>query len=207
MTINMMLILKNTIASSELNKHDKRLLWAVSTMAFAGAFRGGEILSKHEATYDPDFTLLTKNVTWSYDKDRACTVHVCLKCPKETKSAAPTIVDLFQNNGPLCPVKAFLTWHKLKNRDSEKPLFRLDDGTPLTGTRMNRYLGKFLDPYTEKNVGTFKMHSFRIRLASMLGNLGFTDAQVQDAERWSSRAFKNYLKLKRTKRQICNISA
>jgi hypothetical protein len=55
-TINMMLILKNTIASSELNKHDKRLLWAVSTMAFARAFRGGEILSKHEATYDPDFT-------------------------------------------------------------------------------------------------------------------------------------------------------
>jgi hypothetical protein len=52
MTINMMLILKNTISSSKLNKHDKRLLRAVSTMAFARAFRGGKILSNHEATYD-----------------------------------------------------------------------------------------------------------------------------------------------------------
>ncbi len=100
---------------------------------------------------------------------------MCLKCPKETKAAAPPVVDFF-----LCPIKAFLTWHRLKERDREKPLFQLDDGTPLTGTRMNRFLGNFLDPYTEKNIGVFKMHSFQIGLASMLGNLGFTDAQVQD---------------------------
>jgi hypothetical protein len=83
---------------------------------------------------------------------------VCLKCPKETKAAAPTVVDLFQNDGLLCLIKAFLTWHRLKERDSEKPLFQLDDGTPLTRTRMNRFLGNFLDPYTEKNIGVFKMH-------------------------------------------------
>jgi hypothetical protein len=46
MTLNMMLVFKNTIANSDFGKNDKRLLWAVSTVAFAGGFRIGEILSK-----------------------------------------------------------------------------------------------------------------------------------------------------------------
>jgi hypothetical protein len=62
MTINTMLVFKNTIVSSHLNNNDKRLVWAVATLAFAGAFRLGELLSKHEATFDPDFTLLTKDI-------------------------------------------------------------------------------------------------------------------------------------------------
>jgi hypothetical protein len=110
MTINMMLVFKNTIANSDLKKNDKRLLWAVSTVAFAGGFRIGEILSKLESTFDPDFTLLTKDVSCSQDKTGNTVIHICLKCPKESKSSAPTVVDLYQNDGPLCPVKAFLTW-------------------------------------------------------------------------------------------------
>jgi hypothetical protein len=33
--MNMMLVFKNTIANSEFSKHDKKLLWAVATVAFA----------------------------------------------------------------------------------------------------------------------------------------------------------------------------
>jgi hypothetical protein len=67
MTMNMMLLFKNTIANSDIGKTDKKLLWAVATVAFAGAFRIGEILSKHESTFDPDFTLLSKDVSWNKD--------------------------------------------------------------------------------------------------------------------------------------------
>ena len=211
MTLNMMLIFKNTIANSDLHKRDKKLLWAVSTFAFAGAFRIGEILSKLESTFDPDFTLLTRDVTSSLDKDGSSVIHVSLKCPKETKTAAPTVVDLYQNNGPICPVKAFMTWFKSKPRDKNSPLFRLDNGTPLTGAKLNSYMSKFLGPYTDKSKGTFNTHSFRIGLASMLGSLGYSDEEVQASGRWSSRAFEAYMKLKRTKRsrlgkQIRNIT-
>jgi hypothetical protein len=212
MTINMMLIFKNTIANSDLNKRDKKLLWAVSTFAFAGAFRIGEILSKLESTFDPDFTLLTRDVTWNSDNDGSTVIHVSLKCPKETRSAAPTMVDLYQNNGPLCPVEAFMTWFKLKPRDENSPLFRLDNGTPLTGSKLNAYMTKFLSPYTDKSKGSYNTHSFRIGLASMLGSLGYSDDEIQASGRWSSRAFEAYLKLKRTKRgrlgkQVRNITA
>jgi hypothetical protein len=202
MTVNMMLVFKNTIAGSDFTKPDKKLLWAVATMAFAGAFRIGEILSKHESTYDPDFTLLTRDVSWSRDNSSDTIIHVSLKCPKEAKSAAPTVVDLYQNNGPLCPVRAFLTWFKLKPRQNDAPLFRLDNGTPLTGPKLNYIMRKLLGPYTDSSVGSFNTHSFRIGLASMLANLGFSDDEVKAAGRWSSRAFEAYLKLKRTKRAL-----
>jgi len=200
MTLNMMLIFKNTILGSDYDKHDKKLIWAVATTAFAGAFRIGEILSKHESTFDPDFTLLTRDVSWSKDEDDKTVVHFSLKCPKESKTAAPTIVDIYQNDGQLCPVKAFLSWYKLKHRDQSAPLFRFSNGTPLTGAKLNKIMAQCLDPYTDKTIGSFNTHSFRIGLASMLGALGFGDDEVKASGRWSSRAFETYIRLKRTKR-------
>jgi len=167
--------------------------------AFAGGFRIGKLLSKHEATFDPDFTLLAKNLSVSNDKRGKTTIHVHLKCPKETKSAAPTVVDVFQSDGDICPVKAFLTWSKLRPKNQNEPLFRFDNGTPLTGTRMNRLIDQLLNPYVDKNIGKFNAHSFRIGLASMLANAGLPDDELQAMGRWSSRAFEVYLKLKRTK--------
>jgi len=202
MTINMMLALKTLIAQSNTGNHDKKLLWAVSTLAFAGAFRIGELLNKTQSTFDPDFTLLAKDITTSTDKANKITLHVTLKCPKETRSAAPTIVDIYQNDGPLCPIKAFLAWRKLRPRESDLPLFRDESGTPLTGTKMNTIIRQFLDPYTDTEIGHFGTHSFRIGLASMLGEQGFSDENVKESGRWSSRVFETYMKLKRTKRAM-----
>jgi hypothetical protein len=90
-------------------------------------------------------------------------------------------------------------------------MFRWENGANLTGAKLNSIMSKFLDPYTDKSIGSFNTHSFRIGLASMLGSLGFTDEEIKAAGRWSSRAFEAYMKLKRTKRagvgrQICNIT-
>ncbi len=79
-------------------------------------------------------------------------------------------------------------------------LFRFDNGTPLTGTRMNRLIDQLLNPYVDRNIGKFNSHSFRIGLASLLANAGLPDDELQAIGRWSSRAFEVYLKLKRTKR-------
>lgn len=200
MTVSTMLIFKNTIATSHLNTADKRLLWAVATLAFAGAFRLGELLSKNESTFDPDFTLLTKDMNFSSDKEGVSTIHICLKCPKETRSVTPTVVDVFRNDGQICPIKAFTAWYRLKPRRQDSPLFVFDNGTPLTGNKMNKLMRLLLGPYTDSDLGTFCGHSFRIGLASMLANAGLPDEELQAAGRWSSRAFEVYMKLKRTKR-------
>ncbi len=205
MTVNSMLLFRKLINSSEFSAHDKALLWAVSTVAFAGAFRIHEILAKTESTFDPDFTLLTKDTSLSFDAGQEV-LHIKLKCPKESKSAAATIVDLYPNEGKLCPIKAFKSWAGLKFRNPDLPLFRFESGTPLTGSKMNLIMKKLLGPYTDPAVGFFATHSFRIGIASMLGQAGFEDQEIMATGRWSSRVFERYLKLARTKRQLAHRS-
>ena len=199
MTKNTMLLFDTLIKKSDLSRQDKSLIWAVSTLAFAGAFRIHEILSKLESTFDPNFTLLTEDVTFSTTNAQT-TMHVKLKCPKESKSATPTIVDIFENNSPLCPIKAFKKWASRGPNDNGFPIFRLESGTPLTGSKLNRIMKKLLGPYTNRTVGFFATHSFRIGLASMLGQAGFEDQEIMASGRWSSRVFERYIKLARTRR-------
>jgi hypothetical protein len=127
-------------------------------------------------------------------------LHVKLKCPKENKTAAATVVDVFQNGGKICPVKAFKKWKSLKFRQAGLPLFRWDSGTPLTGTKLNKIMKTLLGPHTDSTIGFFGTHSFRIGIATMLGQAGFEDQDIMATGRWSSRVFERYLKLARTKR-------
>jgi hypothetical protein len=194
-----MLLFKKLTRNSTMSKHDKALIWAVATVAFAGAFRIHEILAKNEATFDPNFTLLTEDVAAS--KQGADTVlHFKLKCPKENRVKTPTLVDLYENQGPLCPISAFNSWIGLRHREPALPLFRLEDGTPLTGARMNKVMKNLLGPYTDPKIGFFATHSFRIGIATMLGQAGFEDQEIMSTGRWSSRVFERYVKLARTRR-------
>lgn len=201
MTKNVMLLFKQLVKNSNYPAHDKLLIWAVSTIAFAGAFRIHEILEKNESTYDPDFSLLKRDITIS-ESQNGSTIHITLKCPKESRTAATVVVDIFQNDSPLCPVRAFRKWEKLKVREPNMPAFRLQAGTPLTGAKLNRIMKELLGPYTDRAKGFFATHSFRIGLASMLGQAGLQDQEIMAAGRWSSRVFERYLKLARTKRAL-----
>jgi hypothetical protein len=201
-----MLLFKKLISNSKFSNHDKALLWGVATVAFAGAFRIHEILAKTESTFDPDFTLLTSDVTLSEDAGQEV-LHFKLKCPKESRSATATIVDVYQNEGKICPIRAFKKWRFLKFRDPHFPLFRLESGTPLTGAKLNSIMKALLGPHTDPKVGFFATHSFRIGIATMLGQAGFEDQEIMATGRWSSRVFERYLKLARTKRQAAHRSA
>jgi hypothetical protein len=200
MTMNAMLLLKKLITKFDIPRQDRALFWAVATLAFAGAFRISELLCKTESTYDPDFDLLTRNVKYSTDKNQKTTVHVTLKCPKESKQKNSTIVDVFQNDGPLCPVAALKEWAAAATSVANLPYFRLDNGTPLTGAKLNSWLDKTIGKYTDKSIGKFTTHSFRIGIASELAKAGCSDEEIKEAGRWSSRAFEAYIRLKRTKR-------
>jgi hypothetical protein len=199
MTVNAMLLFKSLIRTSMFSEPDKALIWAASTVAFAGAFRIHEILAKTESTFDPNFTLLTEDATMTSSNGQDI-LHIKLKCPKESKSAAPTVVDIFQNAGKICPIKAFSKWYNLRRRELGLPLFRFENSTPLTGSKLNRIMKELLGPYTDPEIGFFGTHSFRIGIATMLGQAGFEDQEIMATGRWSSRVFERYIKLARTKR-------
>jgi hypothetical protein len=200
MTTNVMMLFKKLVSKADMHTTDKALIWATATVAFAGAFRIHELLCKTESFFDPDFDLLEKDVSFSTDKTGKTTVHVKLKSPKESRDNKHTTVDIFQNDGPLCPIAALNTWRRMRKTQPNMPFFRLANGTPLTGAKMNQYMGKLLGPYTDTDIGKFTTHSFRIGLATELARLGCSDEEIKQAGRWSSRVFERYVRLKRTKR-------
>ena len=62
MTIPVMKLLKALLAASKLALSRKRMVWAISCLAFHGSFRIHELLSRESHTFDPRTTLLGSNI-------------------------------------------------------------------------------------------------------------------------------------------------
>jgi len=127
------------------------------------------------------------------------TVQLRIKAPKERKDNRAVIVDVYQADTSICPVRAVKKWwHATKHFQVDQPAFRLSNGDPLTIQAFNKILkdrlAGFLDNYK------ISSHSFRGGAASMMATLGYSDKDVKAVGRWSSRAVDLYVKLPRTKR-------
>jgi hypothetical protein len=200
-TPDVLRLIKARISDSEYSLVDKRMLWAVCTSLFFGAFRGHEILCKWETKFHPAFTLLLGDVkvTGEGEEER---LEFRVKVPKESKAGVVTVVDVFKSVPELCPVRAFKNWRREQPpEDKGQPLFRWSCGKPLTAAALNRILKERLKGYIEWAEKWFTTHSFRTGAASWLGMVGAEDSEVKALGRWSSRAFETYMRLPRTSRR------
>ena len=203
-TLTVMELLKEMLRNANMTNEEKLLVWAVSTIAFHGSFRIHEILSKNESEYDPDFTLMEDDF---YRKESLNNENLtktmlvfAIKSPKENRNGNLTMVDVHETRGPTCPVKAFDKWFRIRNRNENKILFRLNNGTPLTGRKFNAILRRLLEKHIDYSRGKITAHSFRSGVPSLLGQLGHSEEDIKAVGRWSSRAFEHYTKLPKTSR-------
>ena len=202
MTMTMMRLLKETTRAWDTKMTDKLLMWAICSLAFHGAFRIHELLCKTETEFDPDFTLLTEDVKIREGKEKGEDryLEVTLKCPKENRTGKAVVVEVYESKGTLCPVKAFERWRAKTETKKGLPLFRDEKGTPVTGTKLNKWMKDRLGKYVDYRRGKFSSHSFRSGLATTLGTKGFSEDDIKEAGRWSSQAYEIYVKLPRVKR-------
>jgi len=163
-TITVMKLLKNALREWEVPKERKKLVWAVATLAFHGGFRIHEILAKQESSFDPDFTLLTGEVTVVVEEKGNKRLSVKLKSPKEDRTGKVVIVDIHETRGSLCPIRAFENWHRVAKTTAGLPLFRDETGVPLTGAKLNKILKDRIGNSIPGG-GKFTSHSFRSGLA------------------------------------------
>ena len=199
MTIPLLKLLKDRIRKSDMEGETKLMIWTVCSVMFFGAFRINELVSKTESCFDPDHTLLAKDVQLN-KKATGSSIAITLKCPKEKKTGDSTIVDIFEAEGPLCPVRAYEKWRRNSNQQANMPLFCHPDGTPLTDRKFNFYLKTLLGRHAQFAKGTISSHSFRAGIPTILGSKGHDDEEIKKVGRWSSRAFEIYIKGKRTNR-------
>jgi len=202
-TPDILLLIKARLSESEFCALDQRMLWAVCSNLFFGAFRGCELLARSEKDFDPAYTLLLEDAILSADNLDCGSemIQYRIKAPKEDKKGRITIVDVYQSRADLCPVRALKKWKAL-NPPAERgqPLFRWTCGTPLTGCRLTAVLRERLKGFLDGTENRYSTHSFRAGAASMLGSLGYSDSDVKALGRWNSRSFESYIKLPRSKR-------
>lgn len=192
MTIPVMKLLKLLLTKSRMCHEEKRLLWAVSCIAFHGSFRIHELLSRVSNEFDPTTTLLGCNVilkTVDVDGTREELMLIHLKSPKEEKLSGGVTVELFATNTFSCPVSAWKKWRKVSKVSASKssPVFRLPNGSCLTGNRFNKEIKALLGKYINYDEKKYLSHSFRAGMASMMAAAGMRDEDIMRQGRWHSR--------------------
>ena len=203
-TITVMKLIKAELRDSKvIDIEDKLLTWAICCLAFNGAFRIHELLSKEVGKFDPRTTLLAKDIKISAGgREEKAVIVVNVKWPKEDRKGAGTVVEVFETDTDICPVRALQKWWKVAGpREVDMPAFRRKDGAAFTGGQFNSLLKTLLSKHFDYKVGSISAHSFRSGVTTTLGQVGFSDQELQAVGRWSSRAFEHYVKLPRTKRR------
>ena len=200
-TLSVMSLLKATLREADMMNQEKLLTWAVCCLAFNGAFRIHELLSKEEGRFDPIFTLLDEDLK-IIEESSGSVIQVRVKWPKEEKQGREFTVEVFETKGVNCPVKALKKWWSTgPPREKGAPAFRKPDGAAFTGRNLNETMGKLLTVQLGPGGKRLRTHSFRAAVPTMLGAAGFSDEEIMAVGRWSSRAFECYVKLARTKRR------
>ena len=203
-TLTSMKLLKIGIKNWDSNRADRAMVWTVCTTAFAGCLRIHELLCKKSNVFDPDFTLLESDLklkVTDFKGKKIKVIQIRLKSPKEDRIGRGKIIDIYESEGQLCPVRALERWLRLRAETrGDLPVFRWENGTCFTGKHLNKLLRIFLGPHLDYDQMKISSHSFRAGMATLLGTLGFGDEEIMAMGRWSSEAYLNYLKLPRTRR-------
>ena len=106
-----------------------------------------------------------------------------------------THVYINATHNELCPVAALLAYLALRSTDPG-PLFRAIDGLAL---RKPHVVGRVREALSALGYvqSHYAGHSFRIGAATTAAAVGIEDSTIQALGRWSSSAFKAYIKLPR----------
>lgn len=198
-TTDTMRLLKIRIKAADMDPADKITVWCASSLLYHGACRGGELLCKSEKEFDPAFTLLKSDIAL-VNSSGTESIQLRLKMPKEVHDSRAVIIDIFATGTGICPVAAAKKWAvTARNQEEGMPAFLLKSGKPLTTNRLNHIIKERFLGYLESH--NLTVHSFRTGAASGLAAHGASTDDIKNIGRWSSRAYKSYVKMPRVMRQ------
>jgi hypothetical protein len=92
---------------------------------------------QNSGIFDPDYSTLREDICVVEDGMEKKVVQVIVKAPKESKNGAGVIVDVFQTDSNICPVRAVEKWLAATNHmASKQPAFRLASSVPLKSAKL-----------------------------------------------------------------------
>ena len=178
----------------------RRVLWAISTTAFFGFFRLGELLPE-TTSFNPATHLAWGDVAMdSHQGPRMVQIH--LKKSKCDQFGTGSDVVVGRTDATICPVAAILEYSSSRGAHPG-PFFRLNSTVHVTKswfvTQLRTILGAVGLPQQQ-----YAGHSFRIGAATTAALVGIEDSTIQALGRWHSAAYLQYIRT--PKSQLASMS-
>ena len=168
-----------------LSPYDRVKYAAIFNLAYAGAFRLGEVV----ASDDTRHTIKINDVS-ILNGGNGLELRVLMRSFKNSRGPETLV---FQSSPVLpCVVQAVNDYLAIRGEGADT-LFIEHSGTPVTRHKVVRVLKRAMS-----NLGLnpvrFNGHSFRIGRASDLAGLGYAESQIKMVGRWRSNAYQKYIR-------------
>ena len=174
--------------------YEDLMLWAACCLGFFAFMRSGELTLPSGTTFNPSLHLCPADI--AVDNSRTpTTLRVHLKTSKTDQMRTGTDLYLGRTFNALCPVVAMLKYLAVRGFE-EGPLFRFENGTPLTRPV---FVSKIRQTLQQAGMDPTRYagHSFRIGAATTAAAQGVSDATIQLLGRWRSDSYVRYVRTPR----------
>lgn len=174
--------------------YDAKMLWAACCLGYFAFLRSGEFTTTTDNQSDLSACLTPGDIavdSHSFPK----IMRVRIKQSKTDPFRAGVDIFLGRTNSDLCPIVAVLSYLAVRG-NGPGPLFRFNDGKPLTRQRLVAQVRLALQARGIDN-SRYSGHSFRIGAATSAAAAGVEDSTIQMLGRWQSSAFLRYIRTPR----------
>ena len=167
------------------SNYERALYSAMFATAFYGFLRCGEMCASPHTLQFAQLSLDSvghKHFNLKFDKF------------KHSKPGKPFFIQInSKQDSPYCPVTILLSYMRYRG-SFPGPLFCYMDGSPVSRARFTKQLQLCLN-IMKLPTAHYKSHSFRIGAATSALLQGKSESEIQLLGRWSSSAFKKYMRL------------
>ena len=194
-SIPLLMIIRDQISKSGWHSFLKISLWTLFSLSFFATARMGELVSPSRTSYDASSTLRVRDVL-----DRSDNILIHIRCPKSGNPQGEFLYLFPFPHNDLCPVKAvqeLLAASKEMNFSPHLPIFRDNEGLPLTIQYVNLALTALLKDRIDLESHSLSCHSFRAGIPSELQRSPalLNSDDVKGWGRWNSDAAGRYERL------------
>ena len=186
-TLSLLKTLKSALRFSPFITYDQKMLWAAFTTAFFGFLRASEFCSPSQSLFDPNRTLLVRDVTLLSE-----VAIVNIKASKGDQFQKGCEVRLAISGKSVCPFRS-LRQHLLQCPAQDAPLFTFSHGTFLTRQIFTDIVKSLLPQSCDKTA--YSSHSSRIGAATCAAEKETPAWLIKTLGRWSSNCFEDYIRV------------
>ena len=186
---NLLKLLVNAIPTLNTSQYNRTLLRAMMTLLYWGCLRIGEIATSNHS----DHMLSLQQITIVNQSNHTPYLTINFKSYKHSTGTLPQLRVYSKQDKSICPVTALSSYLQLRPHTNSNALFLHLLGAPISRSFFAQHLRTLLSstPHKGKKINT---HSFRIGRATDLLMAGASDAKIQKMGRWSSNAYRKYLR-------------